>query len=269
MRKVLAILFSVLCFGLSAQQLEVSNKGRFYFYWGWNKSAYSNSDIHFHAENFNFTLKDVVAKDRQTKDLTFYVNPGTVSIPQYNARIGYFITEKLSVSIGNDHMKYVVQPWQEKTIDGWINQSGTVYDGVYHNEEVILNPILIRFEHTDGLNYENLEVRYHDGITNRNKFYLDGFFGVGSGIALPKTNATILMRPRYDEFHVSGYAVHGLGGVTLSYLRKFFIQFEAKGGFMEMNDIRISHNSSEGAEQSFYFFQYNFVLGASLPIVKH
>ncbi len=267
MRTFLSLLFCVFFIQAQAQE-NPNNKGRLYFFWGWNHSAYSNSDIHFHGNNFNFTLKDVVAKDRQTKDLKEYFDPGTLTIPQYNMRLGYFITDRLSVSVGNDHMKYVVQPWQVKKIDGWINGTGSIYDGVYQNQDIEFNPIFIRFEHTDGLNYENFDVRWHEELKVYGQFYLDGFVGAGSGILLPKTNVTLLQRPRYDEFNVAGFGVHSLTGLTLSYQRKVFIQCEAKGGYMNMSNIRISQDASEGAKQTFYFFEYDIVFGVSLPIVN-
>ena len=44
---------------------KTKNKGKLYFYWGWNKSQYSYSDITFKGDDYNFTLYDVAAKDRQ------------------------------------------------------------------------------------------------------------------------------------------------------------------------------------------------------------
>ena len=41
-------------------------KGEFFFAWGYNWSWYSNSDIKFEGENYNFELKSVEATDRQT-----------------------------------------------------------------------------------------------------------------------------------------------------------------------------------------------------------
>ena len=45
---------------------SVSRKGSFYFYWGWNRDAYTKSDISFSGNDYNFTLDNVVAKDRQS-----------------------------------------------------------------------------------------------------------------------------------------------------------------------------------------------------------
>ena len=36
---------------------QESNKGKIFVYWGWNQSAYTQSDIHFKGDEYNFTLK--------------------------------------------------------------------------------------------------------------------------------------------------------------------------------------------------------------------
>lgn len=39
-------------------------KGTWSFQWGYNRDSYTQSDISFHGPGYNFTLKDVVAKDK-------------------------------------------------------------------------------------------------------------------------------------------------------------------------------------------------------------
>ena len=63
-------------------------------YWGWNRSNYSNSDIHFWGKDHDFTLKNVAADDLQT-DATManvfaiYLRPSEITIPQTNLRVAY------------------------------------------------------------------------------------------------------------------------------------------------------------------------------------
>ncbi|MDO5614926.1 MAG: hypothetical protein Q4G16_01960, partial [Cruoricaptor ignavus] len=44
----------------------LSKKGQVFAFWGWNFAAYSNSDIRFKGNGYDFMLHDVVARDRQT-----------------------------------------------------------------------------------------------------------------------------------------------------------------------------------------------------------
>jgi hypothetical protein len=63
------------------------------------------------------------------------------------------------------------------------------------------------YEHTDGLNYINTEFSRHDDISslfkiqNTDKIQINLTEGVG--VLYPKTNATLLGKERYDDFHVS------------------------------------------------------------------
>ena len=41
-------------------------KHKMYIYWGWNRAFYTNSDIRFKGNNYDFTISKVIAKDRQT-----------------------------------------------------------------------------------------------------------------------------------------------------------------------------------------------------------
>ena len=140
-------------------------KGEFFFAWGYNWSWYSNSDIKFEGENYNFELKSVEATDRQTP-FTFekYFRFNSITIPQYNLRLGYYFKTNYSVSIGIDHMKYVARSGQAVKISGIIENSGTIYDGVYNNKTVLLEEFFLEFEHTDGLNYINAEIRRFDDL---------------------------------------------------------------------------------------------------------
>ena len=102
-----------------------TNKGKFFFYWGWNRANFSVSDIHFTGDNYDFTLRNVKAKDRQTPfSFNDYLNPVNITIPQNNYRIGYFLKEHYTISLGVDHMKYVMVKDQTVKIDGELNHYG-------------------------------------------------------------------------------------------------------------------------------------------------
>ena len=59
-------------------------KGQFFFYWGYNRGFYSRSDINFKGADYNFTLYDVTAKDRQSKlgaDPYLHINHSAIRLP--------------------------------------------------------------------------------------------------------------------------------------------------------------------------------------------
>lgn len=65
-------------------------------------------------------------------------------------------------------MKYVVDSNQIVTMKGDIQNSGTDYDGVY-DDAIVLASDLLLLEHTDGLNYINIELRRVDELKLFNK----------------------------------------------------------------------------------------------------
>lgn len=273
MRKQIGLLILMMFFSLSSiSQLVKDNyyrKGNFSVYWGWNRAAYTTSDIQFKGDSYNFTLTDVVAKDRQSKfDPKLYFGLKTLTIPQYNFRISYFFKDHYQISAGADHMKYVMQAFQDVKINGYISNSGTTYDGTYVDDAINLKKDFLQFEHTDGLNYENIDVRRFDVLLGRKNISLAFNEGLGVGFLLPRTNTTLLNNARYDEFHLAGYGFSAVIAANLTFFKYFFIQTEWKGGFINMPDIRTTMYTSDRANQHFWFSQYNVVFGANFRFKK-
>jgi hypothetical protein len=281
LRKI--ILFSILLFCALIQPVlaqdtiakpnkyTAHNKGKMFIYWGGNRESYSESDIHFKGDNYNFTLNNVVAHDKPKGWHVDYVNPARMTIPQTNFRVGYFINDHYNISIGVDHMKYVMDQNQVVNINGTINE-GTPFDGNYSNETIVLTEDFLTFEHTDGLNYINTEFCRVDDISkifkvkNTDKFQLNITEGFGAGLLYPKTNSMLLGKERHDDFHVSGYGVSAKVGLNFTFFKYFFVQTELKGGYIDMNDIRTTNSSSDSASQHFFFFQRIIAFGGIFKV---
>jgi hypothetical protein len=265
-------LFSLLLIGFLSPvygQMVKDNyyrKGNFFIYWGWNRAAYTTSDIHFSGNDYDFTLENVVAKDRQSPfSAKLYFSPNTLSIPQYNLRIGYFFHDKYNISIGADHMKYVMEQFQTVKINGTI-ANGTSFDGTYNDSDIEMSEDFLKFEHTDGLNYENIEVRRFDVLFGRKNFSFAANEGLGIGVLVPRTNTTLMNNARYDEFHLAGYGLSAVLSLNATFFKYFFVQMEWKGGFIHMPDIRTTMYKSDRASQHFLFSQYNVVFGGNFRI---
>ena len=256
--------------------LKTKNKGKFYFYWGWNKAQYSYSDLTFKGDDYNFTLFDVAAKDRQTQwDPEVYLNPANITIPQTVGRIGYYFHDHWNISIGVDHMKYVMVSQQFATIDGYIDLKAPIseFNGVYDNAPIYIDEDFLEFEHTDGLNYINVELSRVDNLGdhlqwNSKKIQLNLLESFGVGVLYPKTNTTLLSKERYDEFHVSGFGLSLKGGVNLTLFDHFFVQAELKAGYINMPNIRTTTSAADSASQDFFFFQRNISFGYIFQLIK-
>lgn len=252
---------------------KVSNKGKLFFYWGWNRATYSNSDISFKGINYDFMLQDVVAKDRITQfSFTDYVHPLNITNPQTNFRVGYFLSDHYTISIGFDHMKYVVQSYQTVKINGEIN-AGTPFDGIYNNDNIDLTNEFLLMEHTDGLNYVNVEVKRFDNIGkyigfNDENLQLNITEGIGAGFLYPRTDVRLFNQDERDEFQVSGWGISVGAGLNLTFFKYFFVQSDLKYGYINMPNIRTTQNPEDTAKQNFTFFEKTIVFGAIFNIFK-
>ena len=244
-----------------------SYKGKMYVYWGWNWGWFGQSNIHYSGDGYDFNLKNVIATDRQS-EFSFgkYFNPANATLPQYNFRIGYFFKDNYSVSLGTDHMKYVVTKDQTVPISGYINGSGTEYDGVYTNDDIVLRADFLQLEHTDGLNYVNADVRRFDELFDFGKVQINLTEGFGAGLLYPKTKSILLGNDQHDEFHVAGYGFSGAVALNFTFFEHFFLQSEFKVGYINMPDIRTTSSKVDKASQSFTFYQLNIVFGGTFKI---
>ena len=269
------------------EKYTAHNKGKFYIFWGGNRENFSKSDIHFKGTNYDFTVQDALADDKPKGWHADYVNPGRMTIPQTNFRMGYFINDHYNISIGLDHMKYVLRQDQIANVSGNVNlpatEIGSMYNGTYNNTPVnfLTNysdgdtspvPPFLTFEHTDGLNYINTEFSRVDDfsnlfkITNTDKIQINLTEGLGAGILLPKTNAKVLGKERHDDFHVSGYGISAKVGLNITFFKHFFVQGELKGGYINMNDIKTTYQNEDSASQNFYFIQRIVTFGGIFKI---
>lgn len=276
---IILFLFLFSISSLAGQQIEeilknkkTINKGKFFVYWGWNWASYSNSDIRFEGDNYNFMLSNVKAQDTQSKfSFKKYFGITNLTKPQTNARIGYFFKENYTISIGLDHLKYVVNNDQFVNIVGNIDIGNTTYDGVYTGQQVQLTEDFLRLEHTDGLNYINLEIKRFDNIDHWFGFNFENLQinlteGFGAGVLYPKTDTSLLGKERHDDYHLSGWGISAGVGLNITFLKYFYIQSDYKVGYINMPDIKTSLSPVDSASQSFFFFQNNILIGGRFRI---
>lgn len=241
-------------------------KGKFFISWGGNRETYSKSDIQFKGTDYDFTIYDVTAHDKPKGWHIDYINPGRMTIPQTNLRVGYFVNDHYSVALGVDHMKYVMNQGITVNYTGnYPNRNS--YGEAVENNQVLLTEDFLTFEHTDGLNYVNTEVSRHDDISklfkiiDTDKIQVNVTEGIGLGVLYPKTNAKVFNKQRHDDFHLSGYGASIKAGLNLTFFKHFYIQTEVKGGYINMPDIQTTFSASDSASQEFFFFQKIIAFG--------
>jgi len=251
---------------IKKEKYTAHNKGKFTVSWGGNRDKFSNSDIRFQGDNYNFIIDNAVSHDKPKGWHIDYLTPSRMTIPQTNVKLGYFISDHYSVSIGIDHMKYVMMQDQTAAITGTIG-GNLPFSGIYNNTPTVLTPEFLMFEHTDGLNYIYTEIARQDdisqwfGIKNTDKFQVNINEGFGIGVLCPKTNTTLLGKERYDEYHFSGYGTSIKAGINLTIFKYFTIEGAVKGGYINMPNIRTTASASDSASQHFFFSEVIIAFG--------
>ncbi len=254
---------------VQTRQRSKTRKGRLYLSWGYNRAAYTPSDIHFTGPNYDFTLHGVTAKDKPTKfSFDSYFNPLNATIPQYESRVSYFISERTSISIGMAHLKYVVVQGQGSNISGFIDSSAaTSFAGNYDFDPTTIASDFLRFEHTNGLNYESIEIETLIPLSESSNHSQGLYFttAVGVGIVTPKSDVTLFSERRSDAIHLAGYGINSKLGLRFEFLNRFFVKGFANLGYLKLPSILTrSGDDGDRASQSFYFVEGSVIAGVAL-----
>ena len=267
-------------------------KGNFYISWGYNRAFFGKSDIHFWGDGYNFNITDLNAHDEPGgHDFLTYIKPTMFTIPQFNYRMGYFLTDKTYVTFGSDHMKYSLDK-QVTLLTGTIDAGSNA--GVYNNTEVLVceegesgvylpayvetlpHGFVKEFEHCDGLNDFSFEIGHLEQLwiskSGNHAFSAQGT--LGSGMMIPDSDVDLLeYEPRHDAeagkkaYHLAGYSFSASVGLQLDFFKHFFLIGKLKSGYINLPDI---HTTAMGgkASQHFTFIEPMLVVGYSHDFFK-
>lgn len=247
--------------------------GTISFYWGYNRSWYTNSTIRFIGSDYDFRLKGVHASDRPDKFKTsVYFNPRTITVPQYNARIGYYFKDKWQISFGVDHMKYVMDDHNDVLLDGFIATGiDTVWSGNYQDEPVVTDRTSFHYENTNGVNFLRFELmRSFDlfELGRKRQIALTGNLGAGIGPMLTYNDLNFAGEHSFATPSISGYGVGVNGALRLEFFKHVFVQAETGLGIAHLTHVKTRPNDrNQFARQAFGFSQY-FVAGGVLFYIR-
>ena len=266
-----------------------ARKGNAFLFWGYNRSTYSHSNIKFWGDGYNFSINDVRASDEQTTFTMDYFKPTAITVPQFDVRAGYYLSDKVYVSVGTDHMKYIIAK-QATQLTGTITKGQNT--GTYKNTEVevgehdapncnvpsiidnLPNGFVSGFEHCDGLNDVSVEIGRLEQIwmAKNKKYALSVVGGAGLGMVIPDTDADVLGQPpkhdmEYNKnaYHLAGYSVSAHAGLQFDFLKHGFLLLRLKGGYMNLPDILTTIYGGK-ASQHFNFLEEMAVVGYTFYI---
>lgn len=257
---------------LNENVVEAPNfeKGQMFVFWGWNRAVFSNSDIRFKGEGYDFSLLDVKAHDNPAT-ITYdnYLKPDRLTIPQTNARIGYFIKDDVAVVLALDHMKYVMDQNQKAEFRGHISDPEFA-SKVVGNTIDLSDESFLTFEHTDGLNYVNVGLEKYKPLIQKKNLMLHVAYGAGAGVLYPKSNVKLFGNPRSDRFHVAGFGTDARTSLNMVAYKHVLLRVEGKVGYANMMDIKTTlNNKPDKAQQDFVYAQLNFGIGYTFRTKKN
>lgn len=274
-KELLYLTLGLLLFQTTLNSQTIDRKGQGYFYWGYNRAFYSASDINFSGPGYDFTLHGALAADRPTPyESNIYLNPSKLTIPQFNFRLGYFINSKTSLSVGWDHMKYVVQDFQRVPISGFIEESAsTLYNGIYDGSYMSIDAVnFLHFEHTDGLNYVRFNIDHHHELKSfwKDRLQVSVVLGAGTGLMMPQSDVRLFGHRvnNNTKVYIQGFALSSNYGVKLDFFKHFYFQLIANNGYINMPKIRTRGDDSDRAQQEIWYMQYLGVFGAYINLNK-
>lgn len=277
MKKILLLVLLSLISITSFSQ-KTNKKGSYYITWGYNRSTYANSDIRFVGPGYDFTLLDAKALDFPTplSEFKTYVDPGLLSIPQFNFHGGYFIKDNLSISIGWDHMKYVVTDGQTVKVNGYINAQTSspaiTVDKAYADKTFIQTPLVldpekfVHLEHTDGYNYASIEIEHYNPLyqSPKSRFAIDWMQGAGVGALVPRSDVHVFGVGQNNFWNLAGAGASLKTGLKFNFSKLLFFETTFKTGATQLWDIHTIGRSVDHAEQSIYFAEFYGALGFTI-----
>lgn len=256
---VVCLLVPLITLAKKTEKKKEKQKATLFVSWGYNRSAYTKSDIHFKGDDYNFTLKKTIAKDRQSPlSIRNYLNISNLTIPQYNFAIGVVLPNNISITIGQDHMKYVVQQYSKATIDGYTHIHND-FEGDFNNKSIVITPDFLQYEHTDGLNYVHATLNKEKLLieSKSKQSLIRAIMGVHAGALIPRTDIKLMEYPEVNKFHLAGYGLGVNLGLRVQFLKYCFIRLDNKIGYINMPDV-ISRGVefTDRANQHFSFTEF-------------
>ncbi|MEZ4757992.1 MAG: hypothetical protein R2817_14285 [Flavobacteriales bacterium] len=242
-----------------------THAGELFLYWGYNRALFGRSDIHLEGPAYSITLHDVQAADRPHPFAwDTYFNPRYLWFPQYVYRLGWHFREEWSVSLGLDHMKYVVRPdqavaWNGELKPGWERSV---------EDLMVLDSATLTYEHTDGLNLLSVDLdRYHRlWAAPTGTADLRLFTGVHAGPVICRSDVRLFGEGLNNRFNVAGFGVGAQAGLHFTFARHFFVRNMLRTGWIDLTHVLTTGRAEDSASQHFGFLEHAIMAGGAFRI---
>ncbi|PHR49873.1 MAG: hypothetical protein COA32_01695 [Fluviicola sp.] len=265
------IFFSILLFssGFTYAQrktkLNTNNKGTLFGYAGYNRSAYSASDVQLSSTNYDFKVGGMMFSDNEEQ-----VGMGNYfksSSPQFNVHLGFFVANKWAVTLGMDRLNYFSKANQNVTFDGAFSPDAhSDFNGSYQNEDVLLNRNQLYIQQNGGINYVRVGLMRVDQFYKSRKaeFAFNTIVGVGIGALFSGLDYTFDSQTVQNVSSLSGFGVSGHLGLRFDFFQHVFLQASLSGGLFNQGNIQLTTNSTTTASHKMGYLSPEISIGFNI-----
>jgi hypothetical protein len=239
--------------------------GNLYLAAGMNKAWYTGSTLGIQGAGYAFDLKGFKGFDAPSWNFS------DMQTVQYNARIGYYFRYGLNLSVGFDHMRYLVQPPHSVLLTGKVNagvDNATGLSGDYSFHEVVMDSL---FQWScPGLNFINVRFTKTDrliGSMRSDRFLLSSDMGLAAGALM--TNSDFIFGGNKDKgvTSLSGVGLSAYGALRFEFFEHIFLQTGFNAGVLRQMRMRLRQADPNAVlKQTVGFFQPEIMLGAVFKI---
>jgi hypothetical protein len=232
---------------------------------GLNKAWYTGSTLGIQGAGYAFDLKGFKAFDAPSMN---FANMQTV---QYNVRIGYYFRYGLNLSLGFDHMRYMMQAPLPVLLSGKINSgvdNATGLSGDYAFQEVIMDSL---FQwNCPGLNYVNVRFSKTNrivGSMRSDRFLLSSDMGFSAGALVTSSDFIFGGKKDLGVSSLSGVGLTAYGALRFEFFEHVFLQTGFNAGVMRQMRTRIRQADPNALlKQTMGFLEPEVVIGAVFKI---
>lgn len=215
---------------------------------------------------YDFVANDLRASDRPTTEFSTYVNPTSVSVPQFNLRVGWYYKHRWDFSFGYDHMKYVMNNGQNLYLNGEITSTtSSQLFGNYSNldGQIPIQMEDLHYENTNGLNYISFQLNNTAPLykTRNRKFAIQRRAGLGVGFVVTQTDFNWDGVRYATNLKVAGYGASLHTGLRFDFFNRFFFQSNWSGGFIHLPKNNTAPNRPMYASHQFVYGQWELLAG--------
>lgn len=275
----LTFLISLSLFSQKKKRKVSNEKGTIFISWGYNRSAYTKSNLKLQGQGYNFDMQYVKARDNQSPLNSGDYSLTKLSVPQYNFKIGYYYKQKWSISLGVDHMKYIFSDNNKVVVSGNLSYQSK-YVSLGNNINYGSAPILLKnittdrdvfhYENSKGLNYIHGELGLSEKLFVADKkgdIIISSNVGFGAGLLLSYTNLLFDGVQHETTKSLSGYGLSTFAGLRLEFLKRIYLYSNFSVGFLHKVHEKTSM-IDEVAYASQYFGYSQIEAGLGLLLFK-